>query len=361
MTDVADAPAPRTSPVPVSIRRRPDSPVVVDMPTTGPLIDRYGRVHRDLRLSITDECNLRCVYCLPETGARFLPHGQLLSVEELVRVARVAHSLGITSLRLTGGEPLLRREAVEIVEQLAGIGFDDLSMTTNGTRLAPVAADLAAAGLDRVNISCDSLQPERFAEIRRRGKLEVVLAAMDAAEAAGLAPLKVNVVLMAGVNEDEICDFADFARRTGRIVRFIEFMPLDAEEGWKRSQVVPGAEVVATINEHWPLVEVPGSDPAAPAERFRFADGVSEIGVIASVTRPFCGTCDRLRLTADGAVRNCLFATTESSVRDRMRDGCTDEDLAMMLRAEVWAKLPGHGINDPDFIRPRRSMSMIGG
>ncbi|MBS1848545.1 MAG: GTP 3',8-cyclase MoaA [Actinobacteria bacterium] len=351
---------------PVSIRphparSRPRVTALDAMPTEGPLVDRYGRVHRDLRLSVTDECNLRCTYCLPEVGARFLPHSQLLEVDELVRIARVAHSVGITSLRLTGGEPLLRREIVEIVARLADVGFDDLSLTTNGTRLAPIAASLAAAGLQRINISCDSLRPERFASIRRRGSLDTVLAAMDAAEAAGLVPLKVNVVVMAGVNDDEIVDFAAFARRTGRIVRFIEYMPLDAEQAWKRSDVVSGDDIIRTIDEVWPLEAVDAADSSAPAERFVFADGGGSIGVIASVTRPFCGNCDRMRITADGAARNCLFARRESSMRDLLRAGASDADLGIALREEVWRKLPGHGMNDPGFIRPRRSMSMIGG
>lgn len=346
---------------PVSIRSRRQDTLVDQMPTEGPMVDRYGRVHRDLRLSVTDECNLRCVYCLPEKGARFLKHSKLLTVDELLRIARIAYGLGITSLRLTGGEPLLRRELPEIVEGIADIGFDDVSMTTNGTRLTPVAQTLADAGLDRVNISCDSLQPDRFAAIRRRGDLEVVLESMDAAEAAGLRPLKVNVVVIAGENDDEIIDFAAFARRTGRIVRFIEFMPLDADEAWDRDRVFPGAEIVRIIDERWPLEEVPGADPAAPAEKFRFVDGAGQIGVIASVTRPFCGTCDRMRVTADGAARNCLFARQERSIRDELRAGATDAQIARMLREEVWAKLPGHGIDDPGFIRPHRSMSMIGG
>ncbi len=346
---------------PVSIRARHDAAVVPDMPTDGPMVDRYGRVHRDLRLSVTDQCNLRCTYCLPEHGARFVKTDELLTVDELLRLARIARDLGITSVRLTGGEPLLRREILEIVEGVAALGFDDLSMTTNGMRFTPVARALADAGLQRVNISCDSLQPERFAAIRRRGDLSVVLEAMDAAEAVGLTPVKINVVVMAGQNDDEILDFAEFARTTGRIVRFIEFMPLDADEAWSRDQVVPGAEIVRIIDDEWPLEELPGADPAAPAEAFRFADGIGRIGVIASVTRPFCGTCDRMRLTADGAARNCLFARRETSIRDVLRGGATDAEVATTLREEVWAKLPGHGMNDPGFIRPHRSMSMIGG
>lgn len=345
----------------VSIRGKRTETVVDAMPTEGPMVDRYGRVHRDLRLSVTDQCNLRCVYCLPEHGARFVKPDKLLTVEELLRVARIAHGLGITSVRLTGGEPLLRREILDIVRGIAAIGFDDVSMTTNGMRFAPVAGALADAGLQRVNISCDSLRADRFAAIRRRGDLEVVLGAMDAAEAVGLTPVKVNVVVMAGHNDDEILDFAAFARRTGRIVRFIEFMPLDADGAWTRDQVVPGADIVRMIDQRWPLTELAGADPAAPAEKFRFVDGGGQIGVIASVTRPFCGTCDRMRLTADGAARNCLFARRETSIRDVLRGGATDEEVAETLRREVWAKLPGHGIDDPGFIRPHRSMSMIGG
>jgi cyclic pyranopterin phosphate synthase len=347
---------------PVTIRARPTQPVDRVMPTEGPLVDRYGRVHRDLRLSITDRCNLRCVYCMAEDMA-FLPHRELLTFDEIVRVAEVAHELGITSVRVTGGEPLVRRGVTDLVTRLKRVGFDDVSLTTNGTELGRLASALAAAGLDRVNVSCDSLRPDRYAAIRRRGSLAPVLDAMAAAERAGLAPLKVNVVLMAGVNDDEVLDFAEFARATGRIVRFIEFMPLDGDGTWRRDQVVPAAEVVERIDERWALEAVPveGADASAPAERFRFVDGGGEIGVIASVTRPFCGTCDRLRLTADGAVRNCLFARHESSARDLVRAGASDDEIARLLREAVWAKLPGHGINDPTFIRPARSMSMIGG
>ncbi len=336
--------------------------VAASMPVDGPLVDVYGRVHSDLRVSVTDRCNLRCVYCMPEEGVPFLPRGEILSFEEITRVAGVAHALGVTALRLTGGEPLVRRGLVDLVGQLATVGFEDMALTTNGTALAPVAADLARAGLHRVNISCDSLQPERFAQIRRRGHLATVLAAMDAAEAAGLTPLKVNVVLISGVNDDEVLDFAAFARRYGRTVRFIEFMPLDADGDWRRDQVVPSDDVLARINDSWPIEPIrPPDGDAAPADRYRFRDGAGEIGVVASVTRPFCGTCNRLRLTADGAVRNCLFSDDEVSVRAVLRGGGSDEDIALALRRSVWGKLPGHGINDPGFLRPSRSMSMIGG
>jgi GTP 3',8-cyclase len=353
--------------VPIAISSRsphadiPERPVPGEMPTHGPLVDRYGRVHDDLRLSVTDRCNLRCVYCMPTEGMPFLPRSEVLSLEEIVRVAGVARSLGVSSVRVTGGEPLVRRGIVDLVSRLTDLGFSDVALTTNGILLADVAPQLAAAGLRRVNVSCDSLRPERFASIRRRGTLDVVLAAMDAAEAAGLAPLKVNVVLLRGDNDDEILDFAAWARHTGRVVRFIEYMPLDAQGAWDRTRLVPGREVLERIAARWPIEAVPEPDLPAPADRFRFADGSGEIGVISTVTQPFCGTCNRLRLTADGAIRNCLFSDDERSVRDLLRGDGTDDDLALELRRAVWGKLPGHGINEPGFLRPARSMSMIGG
>ena len=330
------------------------------MPTAGPLIDRYGRIHDDLRISVTDRCNLRCVYCMPDVGMTFLPHNALLSFDEIVRVATVAASLGVSALRLTGGEPLVRKGLVSLVARLSDIGFRDLSLTTNGMLLTPLAASLADAGLTRVNISCDSLRVDRFNSIRRRGDLKTVLASMDAAEAAGLAPLKVNVVILRGVNDDEILDFAAFAREPGRVVRFIEFMPLDAQGQWDKSQLVAGHEIYEQVSQRWSLeaIEAGGS---APAERFRFADGLGEIGLISSVTQPFCRTCNRLRLTSDGAFRNCLFSDDELSVRDLIRGGGGDDEIAELLRRSVWAKFPGHAINEPDFLRPARSMSMIGG
>ena len=352
-----------TAPLPVAVSVRPHrsrDPAASPMPVEGPLVDRYGRVHDDLRISVTDRCNLRCVYCMPEEGLSFLSMDQLLTFDEITRVARVARSLGVTALRITGGEPLVRKGLPVLVARLAALGFEDLAVTTNGTELAGMAEKLAAAGLRRVNVSCDSLQPERFAAIRRRGALSDVLRSMDAAEAAGLTPLKVNVVLLRGHNDDEILDFASFARSTGRIVRFIEFMPLDAQGDWDRSQLVPGREVFDRINARWPLEPLPNAT-GAPAERFRFTDGVGEVGLISSVTEPFCGTCNRLRLTADGAVRNCLFTNHEETVRDILRNDGSDAELSLLLRAAVWAKHPGHGINEPEFLRPSRSMSMIGG
>ncbi len=349
-----------TSAVRIGISRsRPEARS--EMPLVGPLVDRYGRVHDDLRLSVTDRCNLRCVYCMPTEGMTFLPRAEVLSFEEIVRVAGVARSLGVRSVRITGGEPLVRRNICDLIGRIAALGFGDVALTTNGILLAALAEDLASAGLRRVNVSCDSLRPGRFSAIRRRGELDVVLGAMAAAEAAGLTPLKVNVVLLRGQNDDEIADFADFARQTGRVVRFIEYMPLDAEGHWDRDQLVPGHEVFERINARWPLQAMADPSDPAPADRFRFADGQGEIGLISTVTEPFCGTCNRLRLTADGAIRNCLFSDAEHSVRDVMRAGGTDEDLARTIREAVWGKLPGHGINEPGFLRPVRSMSMIGG
>ena len=332
-----------------------------EMPLDGPLVDRYGRVHDDLRISVTDRCNLRCVYCMPDEGMTFLPRSQLLTYEEIARVASVAHGLGVTSIRLTGGEPLVRKDLTSLVSMLSSIGFEDLALTTNGMQLAKMASDLVAAGLKRVNVSCDSLRADRFESIRRRGDLATVLGSMDAAEAAGLLPLKVNVVLLRGRNEDEVLDFAAFARETGRIVRFIEFMPLDAQGQWDRSSLVAGQEVFERISEVWPLkaIAVPGD--SAPAERFHFVDGRGEIGLVSSVTQPFCANCNRLRLTADGSFRNCLFSDDERSVRDVLRDGRADGEIARLLREAVWAKFPGHAINEPGFLRPARSMSMIGG
>jgi cyclic pyranopterin phosphate synthase len=330
------------------------------MPLAGPLVDRYGRVHQDLRISVTDRCNLRCVYCMPE-DMTFQPRTQILSYEEIARVARVAHRLGVTQVRLTGGEPLVRKDLPTLVSLLTEIGFEDIALTTNAMRLAGLAEALVGAGLKRVNVSCDSLRADRFESIRRRGDLKTVLHAMDVAEAVGLTPLKVNVVLLRGTNDDEIADYSAFARDTGRIVRFIEFMPLDAQGQWNRTQLVPGHEVFERIAKLWPLEAVNDHAGPAPAERFRFLDGAGEIGLISTVTQPFCGTCNRLRLTADGAIRNCLFSDDEHAVRDLLRTGSTDAELEQMLRQAVWEKFPGHAINEPAFLRPARSMSMIGG
>jgi cyclic pyranopterin phosphate synthase len=331
-------------------------------PADGPLIDTYGRVHTDLRISVTDRCNFRCSYCMPAEDMTWLPRAGILSYEEIERVARVLKALGVSAVRLTGGEPLVRADLPVLVRKLSALGFDDISLTTNGVGLPHLAGALAEAGLRRVNVSCDSLDRERFKSITRRDALDAVLAGMDAAEVAGLAPVKINVVLMRGVNDDEVIDFAAFARETGRPVRFIEYMPLDAAHAWERPDVVPAREIVDRIDAVFPL-EAVGSrdDDPAPADRYRFADGQGEIGVIASVTDAFCGTCNRLRLTADGALRNCLFATQEWSVRDLLRSGTSDADLEALCRQVVWEKRAGHGIDTPGFTPPERPMSQIGG
>jgi GTP 3',8-cyclase len=343
-------------PIGLPIRRRSQAP------STGPLIDGHGRVHTDLRISVTDRCNFRCIYCMPSEGMEWIPRSEILTFEEIARAASVMKGLGINTVRLTGGEPLVRAQLRVLLRMLDEVGFDDISLTTNGVGLTHLAGDLAASGLRRVNISCDSLRRERFIEMTRRDALDAVLEGMEAAESAGLLPVKVNCVMMAGINDDEILDFARFARETGRVVRFIEYMPLDADHAWERPQVVPGEAILETIDAVWPLEAIAdrNEDPA-PADRYRFSDGSGEIGVITSVTQAFCGTCNRLRLTADGAVRNCLFAPQEWSLRDAMRAGATDEQLGDLVRQAVWHKLPGHAINDPSFLRPARSMSMIGG
>jgi cyclic pyranopterin phosphate synthase len=325
-----------------------------------PLVDPHGRTVRDLRISITDRCNLRCRYCMPAEGLEWLPRPELLTYEEIERVARVCvERFGFTGIRITGGEPTVRAHLPVLVENLARLGTD-LSLTTNGATLRLLAADLRAAGLRRINVSLDSLRPETFFAVTRRHAMDQVIDGIDAAVEAGFSPVKVNCVLIRGVNDDEIVDFARFGRERGVTIRFIEFMPLDAEEGWTPGTVVPGAEVVAAIAAVYPLepVAVRGS---APAERFRYADGQGEIGVIASVTQSFCGSCDRVRLTADGMFRNCLFAVTETDLRTVLRAGGSDDDLAAAIAADVGTKWAGHSIGQVNFIRPDRSMSQIGG
>ena len=327
------------------------------MPT--PLIDSFGRVHRDLRISITDRCNFRCVYCMPEEGMTWTPRAELLTFEEIERVARVlVERFGFDSIRLTGGEPTVRARLPVLVEKLAGLGVD-LAMTTNGATLALMADDLAAAGLRRINISLDSLRRDRFLELTRRDALDDVLAGIDAAVAAGIAPVKLNVVLMRGINDDEVLDFAAFGRDRGVEVRFIEFMPLDADATWGPDKVVPGGEIVATVDAVHPLdAQARGSDPA---QRFCYRDGRGAIGIIPTVSDAFCGDCDRVRLTAEGGLRNCLFALDETDLRALLRDGATDDDLAAAVTANVGAKWAGHQINQVHFIRPKRTMSQIGG
>ena len=323
------------------------------------LIDSFGRVHRDLRISVTDRCNFRCRYCMPADGLEWLPREELLSFEEIERVARLmVERYGISSIRLTGGEPTVRARLTTLVGMLAVLPVD-LSMTTNGATLKMVADDLAAAGLRRINVSLDSLRRDRFLELTLRDELTAVLDGIDAAIGAGFDPVKVNVVVMRGVNDDELVEFAEFGRERGVIVRFIEFMPLDADEAWSNNAVVTQSEIVSTIGEVFPLVPV--ARTSAPATRFRYADGGGEFGVVASVTRKFCDSCDRVRLTADGQFRNCLFAVDEFDLRGLLRAGATDDEICDLLERAVGAKWAGHGIGTVDFIRPARSMSQIGG
>ncbi len=326
-----------------------------------PLVDQHGRIHRDLRISVTDRCNFRCTYCMPAEGMVWQEREALLTFEEVERVARVfVERYGFDSIRLTGGEPTVRAHLPVLVSKLAALGVD-LALTTNGATLAGQVHALRDAGLGRINISLDSLRRDRFLELTRRDQLDDVLAGIDAAVDSGLDPVKVNVVMMAGVNEDEVVDFAAFGRRRGVTVRFIEFMPLDGDLHWQRRQVVPAERIVDAIDAVFPLepVTVPGS--SEPAERFRFRDGNGEVGVIASVTRPFCAHCDRVRLTADGQLRNCLFATDEHDLRAVLRAGGTDDDLAAAIETSVGSKWAGHAIEQVQFVRPTRSMSQIGG
>jgi cyclic pyranopterin phosphate synthase len=328
------------------------------------LADSYGRVATDLRVSLTDRCNLRCAYCMPAEGLDWLPKPELLSDDEVVRLIRIGvKRLGIRGIRFTGGEPLLRRGLVGIVASTAELRpRPEISITTNGIGLARTADALRGAGLDRVNVSLDTLRPEAFQQLARRDRLPEVLDGMAAAAAAGLAPVKVNSVLMRGVNDGEARDLLRFCLAHGYEMRFIEQMPLDAQHGWRRANMVTAEEILAALGEDFVLKpDDPGERGSAPAEIFLVDGGPARVGVIGSVTRPFCGACDRVRLTADGQVRNCLFAREESDLRGPLRAGAGDEELAAIWRAAVAAKLPGHGINDPTFLQPDRPMSAIGG
>jgi cyclic pyranopterin phosphate synthase len=331
-----------------------------------PLVDSYGRVHRDLRISVTDRCNFRCTYCMPAEGMDWLPRSDVLTFEEIERIARVCvERFGVDSIRLTGGEPTVRAHLPVLVGKVAALrrGGDgppvDLSLTTNGATLRSVAGDLVTAGLRRVNISLDTLRHDRFVELTRRDELDHVLEGIDAAAAAGLDPVKVNVVVMRGINDDEVVDLATFGRERGVTVRFIEWMPLDADRQWASDAVVSQAEIVAAIDAVFPIE--PLARGHQPAERFAYRDGRGEVGVIPSVTRPFCDTCDRIRLTAEGQLRSCLFAVDEVDLRILVREGASDDELAAAVQRCVADKWAGHMIGQVQFIRPRRSMSQIGG
>jgi GTP 3',8-cyclase len=328
------------------------------------LTDSYGRVATDLRVSVTDRCNLRCAYCMPAEGLDWLPRPELLTDDELVRLVGLAVTrLGITEVRFTGGEPLLRRGLTGIVERVAALDpRPQISMTTNGIGLDRLAAPLHSAGLDRINVSLDTLSPETFVALARRDRLGDVLKGLVAAAETGLAPVKVNTVLMRGVNDHEAADLLRFCLGSGYRLRFIEQMPLDAQHGWTRAEMVTADEILASLQREFSLVPAdPADRGSAPAETFLVDGGPQTVGIIGSVTRPFCGACDRVRLTADGQLRNCLFARTESDLRTPLRAGASDEELADRWHRCLAAKLPGHGINDPGFLQPARPMSAIGG
>jgi GTP 3',8-cyclase len=328
------------------------------------LRDSYGRVATDLRVSLTDKCNLRCTYCMPPEGLDWLPKPELLTADEIVRLVAIGvERLGVTEVRYTGGEPLLRRELVDIVARTAALSpRPEVMLTTNGIGLARLAGPLAEAGLDRVNVSLDTLERETFKRLAHRDRFDDVIAGLLAADAAGLRPVKVNTVLMRGINDHEAPALLRYCLKQGYELRFIEQMPLDAQHGWSRDDMVTADEILAMLKAEFDLRpddrEERGS---APAERFLVDGGPERVGVIGSVTRPFCGACDRVRLTADGQVRNCLFAREESDLKTAMRDGAGDDELAARWIAAVATKLPGHGIDDPAFLQPARPMSAIGG
>jgi len=327
------------------------------------LIDSHGRTIRDLRISITDRCNFRCVYCM-EPGVRFAPRDELLTLDEIVRVARIAESLGVRKVRLTGGEPTLHPELAAIIAGIRRTSSVEIAMITNASRLSRAALRTwKAAGLDRVTISLDTLRPDRFARLTRSGSSpEAVLAGVEACLAEGLTPLKLNAVLIRGFNDDEAVDLAGLARRYGVEVRFIEFMPLDSGHAWDAARWVPAAETRAAIGRRFALAPTGNDDLSGTARTFAFADGSpGRIGFIAPISSPFCGACSRLRLTADGKVRPCLFSTTEWDLRTPLRGGASDEELAEFLIDATWTKQVGHGIASPDFRQPERPMSAIGG
>ncbi|MGH3202902.1 MAG: GTP 3',8-cyclase MoaA [Streptosporangiaceae bacterium] len=328
------------------------------------LADSYGRVATDLRVSLTDRCNLRCAYCMPPEGLDWLPSPELLTDDEVVRLIRVAVGLlGVREVRFTGGEPLLRRGLTGIVARTAELDpRPEISLTTNAIGLARTAGALHAAGLDRINVSLDTLRPETFRKLARRDRLPDVLGGLAAAAVAGLTPVKVNAVLMRDLNDDEAAPLLRFCLEHGYELRFIEQMPLDAQHGWKRAEMVTAEEILAALAREFSLTpDDPRKRGSAPAEAYLVDGGPARVGVIASVTRPFCGNCDPVRLTADGQVRNCLFARTESDLRGPLRSGAGDAELADRWRRAVAVKLPGHGINDPSFLQPDRPMSAIGG
>jgi cyclic pyranopterin phosphate synthase len=328
-----------------------------------PLVDTFGRVHSNLRVSVTDRCNIRCFYCMPAENVRFKPRHELLSFEEIERFVRVAAQLGVDKIRLTGGEPLVRHDLPDLVRKLAQVpGIRDIALTTNGILLADQAQALKDAGLGRLNISLDTLEPDTFFRISRREGLAQVLEGIFAAQQVGFHKMRLNAVAIRGITEPEIVPLGQFARRHGLEMRFIEFMPLDAEANWDDQQVITGEQIRAALAEGiGPLNPLPVEDPSQPATDYEFADGLGRIGFINPVSQPFCSHCNRLRLTAEGQVRNCLFSIEEWDARRLLRGGASDEDLAALIRASVGAKKAGHGINSDQFVKPDRAMYQIGG
>jgi cyclic pyranopterin phosphate synthase len=327
------------------------------------LVDGFGRAHRALRVSVTDRCNLRCRYCMPAEGMDWLPKDQVLDFDEIERLVRLLAGMGVSEIRVTGGEPLVRRDLSQLVGRITTIGgIREVSITTNAVLLADQIDDLVAAGLARVNVSVDSLDPERFAAITRRDDLGRVLEGLAACERhETLRPIKVNAVLLRGLSEPDVLPLAEFARNRPYVVRFIEVMPLDAPRDWERSSVLSGAEVRAMVEARWPLVSLDRERPSAPGTRWRFADGAGELQFVSSVTESFCASCDRLRLTADGQLRTCLFAEDETDLRGLLRAGATDGEIEGIIRDAVSAKGPGHGMERPDWTYTGRPMSLIGG
>ena len=342
--------------------RRPE-PEVETRPDDPRLIDRFGRIATDLRVSLTDRCNLRCSYCMPEEGLDWMPSADLLSDDEIVRLISIAvHQLGIKEVRFTGGEPLVRRGLEDIIAEVARLQpRPRISVTTNGIGLEQRARRLAAAGLDRVNVSLDTLDRQRFRDITRRDRHDDVLLGLAAAKAAGLEPVKINSVLLRDVNDDEAVTLLDFALAHGYELRFIEQMPLDAQQQWNRMNMVTADEILADLSGVFALSPDPALRRGSPAERWLVNGGPARVGIIGSVSRPFCGDCDRTRLTADGQLRSCLFSVTETDLRGMLRSGASDAAVAARWRDTMWRKAAGHGINDPDFLQPARPMSAIGG
>jgi GTP 3',8-cyclase len=327
------------------------------------LVDSFGRVHNSLRISVTDRCNIRCFYCMPIENVRFRPRNELLTFEEIARFVRVAARLGVNKLRLTGGEPLVRSDLHVLVRELAAVpGITEIALTTNGMLLDEQAAGLKAAGLMRLNISLDALNEETFEKIARAKGLKRVLDGIFAAQRAGFRKIRLNAVSIRGITEAEVVPLADFARQHGLELRFIEYMPLDAEQHWQHDQVLSGEEVRQIIEQYVGRLEpLPVDDPSQPATDFRYLDGRGRVGFINPVTQPFCGNCNRLRLTAEGQVRNCLFSTVEWDARAVMRGGGSDDELSSLLQSCIGAKRAGHGIDTPEFLRPERAMYQIGG